>query len=266
MKLYERDYCLSPNETEIAEYNIVLEKEKEGLPIGRRNMYREYPEAVRHYNSLFPNNHIDLLDWKNSGKMEAFTDTFDALIHNPETKEREVLNYINHTPAHYLIMALLSYKDFGHHEAYLFPEFSIGNGTYYADYLIVGKNSGGYEFVFFELEAPNGRTTIKSGHDGQAIRSGLNQISDWKYKINSEYDSIANEFKKAGKKDTSFPSEFLKLDQTRIHYMVISGLRKDYNEVTYYERRSKAKEQGIAMYHYDNLLDLARNLQEKNTF
>ena len=35
----------------------------------------------------------------------------------------------------------------GNHGAYLFPEFQLGN-SYKADYLLMGKSSGGYEFIF----------------------------------------------------------------------------------------------------------------------
>jgi len=34
----------------------------------------------------------------------------------------------------------------------------------------------------------------------------------------------------------------------------------------YRERRRKSKEQGIEMYHYDNLVDLARGIEIKSTF
>lgn len=51
-----------------------------------------------------------------------------------------------------------------------------------------------------------------------------------------------------------------------MHYMVIAGLRKDYSDVTYRSRRTKAKNQGIDMYHYDNLIDLSRLLEDKTTF
>lgn len=51
-----------------------------------------------------------------------------------------------------------------------------------------------------------------------------------------------------------------------MHYMVIAGLRDDYNAVTYRIRRQKIKEQGIEMYHYDNLVDLSKSLEEKSTF
>lgn len=48
--------------------------------------------------------------------------------------------------------------------------------------------------------------------------------------------------------------------------MVIAGLRGDYNNVTYRTRRLKVKEQGIEMYHYDNLIDLSKSLEEKIRF
>lgn len=266
MKLYLRDYCKEPTESEMKEYERVLKMEKEKLSIGKRNLYHQYPEAIRHHKSLFPNNHIDLFDWKKSGKMSELTEEFEKIVHNVDSKEQDILKFINHRPAPYIIGALLTYKKFGHHETYIFPEFSIGNGLYYADYLIVGKSSGGYEFVFVELEAPNKRTTIKSGYEGQATRAGLNQILDWKYAIESDFISITKEFEKACIDVKKLPLECQQYDSTRMHYMVVAGLRDDYNDTTYRTRRLKAKEQGIEMYHYDNLIDLARLLEEKNTF
>lgn len=265
MKLYQRDYTKEPTEFEKREYEQVCENEKEVM-IGKKNLYYKYPEAVRHYNSLFPNNHIELIDWKMSGKMNELTEEFYHIVHNPSSTERDILRFINHKPAQYIIGSLLTYKNFGHHETYIFPEFSIGNGKYYADYLIVGKNSGGYEFVFVELEAPNKSTTIKSGYEGQATRSGLNQISDWKYQIETDFTSITKEFEKSCIDAENLPIEFRQYDSTRMHYMVIVGLRDDYNDITYRTRRSKAQAQEIDMYHYDNLIDLSKSLLEKNTF
>lgn len=36
MKLYKRDYCKKPTESEIKEYEQILEEEKVGLCIGRK--------------------------------------------------------------------------------------------------------------------------------------------------------------------------------------------------------------------------------------
>ena len=207
-----------------------------------------------------------MFDWKNSGKMSELTEEFAQIVHNQNSKERDILNFINNKPAQYIIGSLLTYKNFGHHETYIFPEFSIGNGKYYADYLIVGKNSGGYEFVFVELEAPNKSTTLKSGYEGQATRLGLNQISDWKCQIEADFSAITMEFEKFCNKVDKLPTEFRVYDSTRMHYMVVAGQRDDYNNTTYRTRRMKAKEQGIEMYHYDNLIDLSKSLEDKNVF
>ena len=268
MTLYEgRNYLTGPTEAEIKEYNRICDEEQiEGMHYGKRNLYRKYPEAIRHYNSLFPNNHIDLFDWQNSGNMEKLIDEFAAIVHDENSQERDILRFINHRPAHFIIGSLLTYKDFGHHKAYIFPEFSIGNGIYYADYLIIGKNSGGYEFLFVELEAPNGRTTRKNGHEGLATRKGLEQIDDWKYMIDKDFDAISKELKKHSNKVDLFPNELLNYDSTRMHYTVICGTRDDYNDVTYRDRRAKKKEMHIDLYHYDNLIDISRNLIDRVTF
>ena len=57
MNLYSRDYR-SITSSELEKYQAILKLETEGQPIGRINMYDSYPTAVKHYLSLFPNNHI----------------------------------------------------------------------------------------------------------------------------------------------------------------------------------------------------------------
>ena len=108
MKLYQRDYCKEPTESEIKEYEKILEQEKVEMGIGRKNLYYKYPEAVRHHKSLFPNNHIELFDWKMSGKMNELTEEFTYIVHSQNSKERDILNFINHRPAQYIIGSLLS--------------------------------------------------------------------------------------------------------------------------------------------------------------
>ena len=182
MNLYKRDYIKSvPTKQEMQLYEGILCTERKDRRFGKINHRRLYPAAVRHYNSLFPNNHIELFDFQNEGNMEQLNEEFCALIHDANTNERDVLRFINHRPAYHIIAGVFKYYNFGHHDAYVFPEFALGN--YIADYLLIGKSSGGYEFVFVELEHPNGRTTLKSGHEGEAFRKGTYQIYDWKAEI-----------------------------------------------------------------------------------
>ena len=189
MNLYKRDYIkVPPSLQETAEFNKIKEAEKiKGMEFGRINLRRNYPEAIRHFESLFPNNHIELFDFQKENLMENTTQQFLDLIHNENSNERDILNFINHTPAYYIIAGIFKYFNFGHHDSYVFPEFKIGN--YIADYLLIGKSSGGYEFIFVELEHPNGRTTLKSGHEGQSCRSGTYQIYDWRAEIEANFSS-----------------------------------------------------------------------------
>ncbi len=265
MKIYDRDYMKRPSETEYAEYKAIHARETAGRKIGAINLYHEYPAAIRHYNSLFPNNHIDLFDYKANEMMDTLLDEYASILNDQTTTEREILNFINHKSAHFIIASLFNRTSFSNHEAYIFPEFIIGGGIYRADYLLVGKNSGGYEFLFVELEAPNGRTTIKNGHPGQSERSGINQIKDWKSSLQSDYDKVFAEYQKHTNKEC-LPLEFQKYDHTRFHYAVVTGRRDDYNNVTYRERRETMLENNIMLLHYDNLFDYSVALVNKHAF
>ena len=69
--------------------------------------------------------------------MEQLNEEFCALIHDANTNERNVLRFINHRPAYHIIAGVFKYYNFGHHDAYVFPEFALGK--YIADYLLIGK-------------------------------------------------------------------------------------------------------------------------------
>lgn len=267
MNLYKRDYIKNiPSKQEIQLYEDILYVERETVEdrkYGKRNLRRLYPVAVRHYNSLFPNNHIELFDFQNEGNMEQLNKEFCALIHDETTNEREILRFINHKPAYYIIAGVFKYYNLGNHDAYVFPEFALGK--YIADYLLIGKNSGGYEFIFVELEHPNGRTTIKSGHEGESCRKGTYQVYDWKAEIEAHFSvSFATIIKYSNK--SSLPKEFEEYDSSRFHYIVVAGLREDYTEATYRDRRYKAVQQNILTLHYDNLYDKACELETAQSF
>ena len=261
MNLYKRDYIKSvPTKQEMQLYEGILCTERKAVGdrgFGKINHRRLYPAAVRHYDSLFPNNHIELFDFQNEGNMEQLNEEFCALIHDANTNGRNVLRFINHRPAYHIIAGV------GHHDAYVFPEFALGK--YIADYLLIGKSSGGYEFVFVELEHPNGRTTLKSGHEGETFRKGTYQIYDWKAEIEAHFSASFVTITKYSNK-SSLPKEFSEYDSSRFHYAVVAGLREDYNEATYRDRRNKVTQQNILTLHYDNLYDKACELETAQSF
>ena len=143
-------------------------------------------------------------------------------------------------------------------------DFDTTENLYIADYLLVGRASGGWQFIFVEFENPYGRITLADGNPGEVIRKGLNQIDEWKPFIEGCYSTLSAEFEKYTVQD--LPREFTRFDSTRMHYVVVAGRRADYNETTrLFQRRSEA-ERNIKILHYDNILDDARDLIGAKTY
>ena len=120
-KLYEKDYLILSNDeaNEKADYL----KSVETIDIANIKSYSELSLAVRHNLSLFPNNLVVLQDEKDKCDLVSINSEFNALIHKEGVLEREVLNFINHTPAYHIPCGILMDRfQFGHHECYLFKE------------------------------------------------------------------------------------------------------------------------------------------------
>lgn len=270
MKIHSRDYCILTQE-EKEEWEIL--KEKEIVPgigngdfVVRRSLYREYPVAVRHYKSLFPNNHLDIVELQQTERLTSLAEMFLAVIDSPNSNERSILNWIREEKAYFIIASIMKgYYSFGHHDAFVFPEFQLGN-SFQVDYLIVGRSSGGYEFIFVELEHPNKNITLANGHLGDAMRKGERQVTDWKYWLESNYTTLYETYKKYKSPRKDLTEEFIKYDSSRIHYVVVAGRRNDFNDRTYQLKRQKRQTENILMLHYDNLYDSAKALIGEPTY
>jgi len=257
--LYKRNYLeLSPIE------RVELDKAKEFLNTAKQNndfgvsakelldYHKLLPKANYHYRSLFPNNYI-LLDYKmHNGKLNNLLDKFKTLVKDKKTNERDLLNFIRDNESYFILESLFFRYDFGHHDAYLFREFELPP-NFLVDFLLVGKSSGGYEFIFIEFESPNKEITLKDGSLGNGFRKGIKQIEDWDSWIDSNFFSLKNVFKKYQNPKMDLPSEFYELDKTRIHYLVIAGKREHFNGKTYKMKRKGIND--IRIKHYDNLID-----------
>lgn len=265
MKLYQRDFCiLTPDEQE--EWKAIKKKEivsKSGDFEVRKSSFLDYPKAVRHYLSLFPNNYLDIMELGDAERLKGLVKGLSQILDSGETKESDIIRYLRQNEAFFIIGSLLKsyYLKFGHHDAFLFPEFQLGN-SYQVDYLIVGRGSGGFEFVLVELEAPSGNITMSEGKLGAVFRKGLNQIGDWDSWIDSNYTSLKETFDKYKNPDETLPEEFTRLDKSRIHYAVIAGRRRHFTRKTYRIRRKS----DALILHYDNLLDSSENIIGKNTY
>ncbi|MEH1940918.1 MAG: Shedu anti-phage system protein SduA domain-containing protein [Nostoc sp.] len=268
MKLYDRDYRILTSDEE-AEFRLLKEQEvvKEVGSIKiRESLFHKYPKAVRHYISLFPNNYMDILELQDREELNNKLACFQQLLNSKDVNERSILKFINEHRAYFIIASLLSkYFDFGHHATYLFPEFQIGN-SYRADYLIIGRSSGGHEFVFVEIEAPKGRITIAEGDLGEVFRKGIKQLRDWKHWLDRNYSSLKETFDKSKRADVALPDEFVTMDSSRFHFVVIAGKRSDFTNDIYEIRREERKDKNILLLHYDNLIDTAADVIGRKTY
>lgn len=203
---------------------------------------------------LFPRNHFDMVNLQNKDKQYENLREFKELIDNINCLERDVLNFINNESYHLIGSLVKHYYYFGHHSAYLFPEFKLGT-QYIADYLVVGKNSDGYHFLLIELEGVYNQITIGSGDAGKAMRSGLSQIDDWSRWIEGNYSAFTQELKKYKKEGRHLPDEFYTYDSTRFNYLLIVGRRVDYKNDKIRRKQRQLLENRLRVLHYDNVLD-----------
>ena len=261
MKLHERDY-MDLTDDERAEWQSWRQQEvvKVGKSEARRSRFRDYPKAARHFTSLFPNQYLDIVELKDEARLNEQLDCFRKLLDAPKVNERQILNFIKKECTHFIIGSILkNYYSFGHHDAYLFPEFPLGT-SFKVDYVLSGKSSDGYSFVFVELESPCDDATLSNGDLGFSFRKGLNQIADWDVWLDGHFSSLAETFNKCKQEGESLPQEFVKYDKSRIHYVVIAGRRSDFLDKTYRTRRQKLRDNTELILHCDNVVDAAQDV------
>ena len=269
MGIFDRDYRIL-TEDEKEEYKIIKEKEIINSSSGKKSRFRkilfhEYPKAARHYMHLFPNNYLDIVELKDVDILNKKSKDFEQLLEN-QCKEQEILKFLKDNKAYFIVASILKRNyNFGHHAAYIFPEFQLGT-EYRADYLLIGRSSGGYEFVFVELESPNGSITTKDGELGYVFRKGIKQIKDWSRWLERNYSTLRELYKKDLKEGDELPTEFIEYDSSRIHFVVIAGRRDDFNNLTYIIKREMFKNENLLLLHYDNLVDFSVDVAGKSTY
>lgn len=212
----------------------------------------------------FPNNYMDVLLLQDADELEKQCDGFEKLLNDTTITELNIKRYIQDNEFYHIPASIFAQYPFGHHEAALFKEFQLGT-SYKADYLLAGRASGGWQFIFVEFENPYQNVTIQGGNWGETIRKGLNQIDDWKTFIESNYSTIYTEFQKYT--TTTLPDEFVRFDSSRMNYVVVAGRRENFNNpVSRLKQRRSEQENNIKILHYDNLLDDARRLIGARTY
>jgi hypothetical protein len=146
----------------------------------------------------------------------AEADAFKEIIYKAKN-EQEIQRYIKSERKWHIPGSIFLDYNFGHHDAYLFPEQSLGD-RYAADYLLVGFNSDGCNLVFVEFEKANTEFILTTSNmESESVRKGLTQIRDWRNWMDDHRITFI--------KDMGLLSKGFDVPTTRIFYCLVVSRR-----------------------------------------
>lgn len=133
--------------------------------------------------SFFSDHCLYLMDY-NDLNFEEESIKLNGVILNAKN-ESDVQRYIKFNKKWFIPASIYLDYNFGHQETYLFSEQRLGN-DYIVDYMLIGKDSGGYSLVLVEFETPNTEYLISTKNmESESVRKGLTQLQDWKRWLDS---------------------------------------------------------------------------------
>lgn len=261
MKLQDRDYTLILTDEEKEAYEDELAYEaKKGIKSIRKfprfsHQDKEIRKFVWHKRSLFPNNFLYFGEYRDID-FELEASEFQNIIYTAEN-ELEIQQYIKPNKKWFIPGSILLDYNFGHHDAYLFPEQQLGN-EYTADYMIVGKNSDGYNIVLVEFEKANTEYLLTTANtESESVRKGLTQIQDWKRWIDSNRDYFL--------KNIGLLQQGIDIPVHRIYYYLVVS-RRDFMNQTALDVRSQSmyEKMNTKIVTFDRLVDNVKKLGERH--
>lgn len=168
-------------------------------------------------------------------------------IINLSKKEGDVQSYIKHNQKWFIPISIMKAYDFGHHFSCVVPEYQLG-AEYRLDYLLIGKNSLGYQFVFVEFEDVNVDYRLKTANsETDKVRKGLNQIRDWKRWIEQH-----REYFLGGEGIREIAHN---VPLWGFHYCLVVGRRDRMDNMSNQLRGELQGEVGVTIMSYDRLVD-----------
>lgn len=235
MNLQDRDYTLILSDEEQKAYDEEVAYAAKRGPKNTRKFPRfshpdvEIRKFLWHKRSLFPNNFLYLKEYKDND-FESEAEAFSNVIYTAKN-ELEIQRYIKQNRKWFIPGSIFLDYNFGHHDAYLFPEQQLGN-KYAADYMLLGKNSDGYNIVLVEFEKANTEYLLTTSNvESESVRKGLTQIQDWKRWIERNLDFFL--------RDIELSQKGIDVPVYRIYYYLVVS-RRDFMTPTALDVRSQS--------------------------
>lgn len=263
MVLQDRDYTKYLNEEEKKAFELEEKIEnRRGIKNNREFPRFSHPdenirEFIWHRRSLFPNNYLHFLKYKKLDFDEE-ADKYHQVIYESEN-EQQIQQYIKSNRKWYIPGSIFLDYNFGHHDAYLFPEQKLGN-EYAVDYMLIGKSSDGYSVILVEFEKANTPYCRSTDNmETESVRKGLTQIKDWQRWMNQFRDYFL--------KNMGLVQMGIDIPIYRIfYYLVVS--RRDFMDEKALEIRSQAMFDlhNVKIVTFDRLEDNIRKLKSYHSW
>ena len=113
--------------------------------------------------STLPNHFFEFVSGWNDNIDFGYESKMLLKVLDNAQKENDIQKYIKDNKKWFIPASIFEDYDFGHHEAYIVPEQALGS-EYRVDYMLLGKNSLGYHFVFVEFEDVNVDFKLKTSN------------------------------------------------------------------------------------------------------
>lgn len=169
-------------------------------------------------------------------------------------KENDIQRYIKDNNKWFIPLSIMRGYDFGHHFSCVVPEYPLG-AEYRIDYLLIGKNSIGFQFVLVEFEDVNIDYRIKSrDSETEGVRKGLDQIREWKRWMDKNKHYFID-----GKGISSLGQHHI--PDWCFHYCLVVSRRSRMDDISNELRGQYQRENhGINIITYDRLVDYVARL------
>jgi hypothetical protein len=263
MNLQNRDYMLilTDDEKEAYQAEISYENKKGIKRPSDSPRFSHTNKEIRKFlwckTSLFPNNFLYFNEYKDLDlKMES--DKFRELIYS-DKNEQEIQRYIKNNKKWFIPGSILLDYNFGHHDAYLFPEQQLGN-DYVVDYMLIGANSDGYSIVLVEFEKANVSYLISTPNtESESVRKGISQIQDWKRWMDSNRDYFL--------KNIGLKKQGIDVPTFRIYYYLVVS-RRDFMDTVALDVRCQSvyEKPNTKIVTFDRLADNIKKLSNSATW
>ncbi|WHH58270.1 Shedu anti-phage system protein SduA domain-containing protein [Petroclostridium sp. X23] len=221
MNLYERDYSkiISEKERELQDaferYDNIKGLKNTGDDPRHSHSEFECRKFLWCHNSLFPNNYLYYFE-PSTMDLETESKCFKDVIYKAQN-ENEIQSYIKTSKKWFIPASIYKEYNFGHHEAYLFPELSLGS-EYAVDYALLGRSSDGYSVVLVEFEKANVPFMLTSSNtEHESVRKGITQIRDWKRWLDDNREYFL--------KSSGFRDKGIDVPTSRIFYCLVVSRR-----------------------------------------